>query len=319
MRPGARGVPADRDPGPTRIPLGPVGVWGHLDSLPAAELRHYAAYAEMLGYAALWVPETVAREPFSLLAGVAGATSEILLGTSIASIWARDPTTMRMSAMTVQELSAGRFVLGLGVSHQHLAEKLRGHHYEKPLTRMREYLDAYRRAIYKGPTHEPRPEPPLVIAALRERMLELAAAESDGAFPYLVTAERVGWMRERLDAAAATRPAPRPLLLVTLPAVLERDEPTARVTARAYLASYLRTPNYHASWLAQGFEPADWEKPGSDRLVDAMVARGDESALRQRIEAMHRAGADHVALIPLAPDGTTEHLPTLEALAPAAH
>jgi len=106
-------------------------------------------------------------------------------------------------------------------------------------------------------------------------------------------------------------------LAVTLPVVLESDAATARETARAYLAPYLRTPNYHASWTAQGFSPEDWAQPGGDRLVDAMVAWGDADALHERIAAMHAAGADHVALIPLAPDGTTEQLPTLEALAGA--
>ena len=145
-------------------------------------------------------------------------------------------------------------------------------------------------------------------------MLELSAAEADGAFPYLVTADRVRWMRSVLDDAAATRV--RPTLAVTLPVVLGAGEPAVSA-ARAYLAPYLRTPNYRASWTEQGFAPEDWEKPGSDRLAQAMVACGDEALLRGRVDELHAAGADHVALIPLAPDGTTEHLPTLEALAPA--
>jgi alkanesulfonate monooxygenase SsuD/methylene tetrahydromethanopterin reductase-like flavin-dependent oxidoreductase (luciferase family) len=100
-----------------------------------------------------------------------------------------------------------------------------------------------------------------------------------------------------------------------MPTILETDPAPARATARAYLAPYLRTPNYHASWTAQGFEATDWERPGSDRLVDAMVAWGDVETIRARIAELLSAGADHVAIIPLAPDGTDEHLPTLEALA----
>jgi alkanesulfonate monooxygenase SsuD/methylene tetrahydromethanopterin reductase-like flavin-dependent oxidoreductase (luciferase family) len=100
---------------------------------------------------------------------------------------------------------------------------------------------------------------------------------------------------------------------VTLPAVIGDTED--RDAARAYLRPYLRTPTYHASWQLQGFDPADWEMPGSDRLVDAMVAIGTVDLLRARIAAMLEAGADHVAIIPLAADGTTEHLPTLETLA----
>jgi len=109
--------------------------------------------------------------------------------------------------------------------------------------------------------------------------------------------------------------APIPILAVSMPAVLEADPDAARATARAYLAPYLRTPAYQACWAEQGFEAADWEKPGSDRLVDAMVAQGDVEALRARVGELVAAGADHVAVIPLGPDGTTEHLPVLEALA----
>jgi hypothetical protein len=117
-------------------------------------------------------------------------------------------------------------------------------------------------------------------------------------------------MRGRLDAAAG---GARPLLAVTLPAVIGDEDD--REAARAYLKPYLRTPTYHASWQLQGFEPADWEPPGSDRLVDAMVAIAPVDGVRDRIGEMVAAGADHVAIIPLAADGTTEHLPTLEALA----
>jgi alkanesulfonate monooxygenase SsuD/methylene tetrahydromethanopterin reductase-like flavin-dependent oxidoreductase (luciferase family) len=141
-------------------------------------------------------------------------------------------------------------------------------------------------------------------------MTDLAATDADGALPYLVTPERVAWMRGRLDAASGEA---RPILAVTLPAVI--SDAGDRESAHAYLRPYLRTPTYHASWELQGFEPADWEPPGSDRLVDAMVATGTLDHVHDRIAAMLDAGADHVAIIPLAPDGTTEHRPTLEALA----
>lgn len=296
----------------TRFDLGRLGAWGHLDSLAAADAIAHARRVEALGYGTLWVPETVGREPFAFLGLLAGATSRINLGTSIVGIWGHDAQTTRMAAMTLAEASGDRFVLGLGVSHPHLAAKLRGHTFDRPLARMREYLVAYRAATYRGPMTDAGPEPPVMLAALRERMTELAATDADGALPYLVTPERVAWMRGRLDAAAADA---RPLLAVTLPLVI--GDAGDREAARAYLKPYLRTPTYHASWELQGFEAADWEPPASDRLVDAMVAIGSVGAVRERIDAMPAAGADHVALIPLARDGTTEHLPALEALAGA--
>jgi probable F420-dependent oxidoreductase len=302
---------AGRTPG-SAAGLGPLGVWGHLDSLAIHEARVYARRVDELGYDALWVPETVGREPYVLLALLAAETKRVRLGTSIASIWGHDAQTTRMAALTLHEATGGRFVLGLGVSHPHLAQKVRGHEYDRPLSRMREFLVAYRAAIWRG--RDVAGEPLVLLAALRDRMTELAASEADGAFPYLVTAERVRSMRERMERAALGRG--RRLLAVTLPVVLEEDPGRAREAARAYLAPYLRTPNYQASWQLQSFVPADWEKPGSDRLVDAMVAGGSADELQRRIGELHAAGADHVALIPLAPDGTTEHLAAVEALAP---
>ena len=296
----------------TQLELGRLGVWGHLDSLTASDAVAYARGAEQLGYGMLWVPETVGREPFAFLGLLAGATSSINLGTSIVGIWGHDAQTTRMASMTLAEASGGRFVLGLGVSHPHLAAKLRGHRFERPLTRMREYLAAYRAAIYRGPLADGGVEPLVMIAALRERMTDLAGSDADGALPYLVTPGRVAWMRGRLDLAAG---GSRPRLAVTLPVVIGRAE--SREPARAYLKPYLRTPTYQASWELQGFGPTDWEPPGSDRLVDAMVATGPVEAVRERIDAMLASGADQVAIIPLAPDGTTEQAATLSELAPA--
>jgi probable F420-dependent oxidoreductase len=293
------------------VELGRVGAWGHLDSLDAAGARAYARRVEELGYGTLWVPETVGREPFTLLGMLAGETSRLALGTSIVGIWGHDAQTTRMASLTLSEATAGRFVLGLGVSHPHLAEKLRGHRFDRPLTRMREFLAAYRGAVIRAPALEGSAEPPVLVAALRQRMTELAATDADGAFPYLVTPEHVAGMRRTIEAAS---PGEHRLLAVTLPVVLGSG-PEAIAAARAYLKPYLRTPTYQATWALQGLEPPDWELPGSDRLVDAMIAVGDVGGVRRRIDGLVAAGADHVALIPLAPDGTTEHLATLEALA----
>ena len=285
--------------------IGRLGVWGHLDTLGADAARAYVRRVEQLGFGALWVPETVGREPLTLLGMLAGETSKLVLGTSVASIWGRDPQSTRMATLTLAEATGNRFVLGLGVSHPHLAEKLRGHTFDRPVARMRDYLEAYRRAVIRAPALDGLDEPPILLAALRERMTDLAAAEADGAFPYLVTADRVRWMRGRLDAATGDR---RPLLAVTLPMASDPD------AGRAYLKPYLRTPAYRASWELQGFDAADWEPPASDRLLAAMVVTGSVPEARARIEELVAAGADHVAIIPLAGDGTTEDLATLEAL-----
>ena len=168
--------------------LGPVGVWTEPDPLTVDQLLPFAARVERLGYGTLWVPESAGREPFALVGLLTGATSSIGLGTSIVGIWGHDAQAARMAAKTLAEATGGRFVLGLGVSHPHLAAKLRGHAFERPLTRMREYLAAYRAAAIRG-VLENGIEPPILVAALRERMTDLAATDADGAFPYLVTPE----------------------------------------------------------------------------------------------------------------------------------
>jgi probable F420-dependent oxidoreductase len=302
-----------------RSGLGPLGVWGQLSTLPVSELRPFVARVAELGYSALWVGDGAARDPFAQLAAVAAVAGSMTLGTSIVNIFGRDAMASRMGAMTLHELTAGRFMLGLGVSHVHLVQQLRGHTYDKPLTRMREYLEAYRRMPYRGPRLEGADgqltEPPLLIAALGPRMLELAATATDGTLPFFVTAERIKEMRVRLDAAMPSGRA-RPLIATALAAVVNDDPAGARAAGRAWMEPYCRAENYQRSLRLQGFAAEDWAPPYSDRLVDAMVAWGDAETVRARIAEYHAAGADHVAIIPLAADGRTEHLPALEALAP---
>jgi probable F420-dependent oxidoreductase len=302
----------------TRTLIGPLGVWGLVTSMPAADSRAAVARTAELGYGALWVGEGSGRDPFAQLAAVADVSGSMTLGTSIVNIFGRDAMASRMGAMTLHELTGGRFALGLGVSHPHLVQKLRGHAYEKPLTRMREYLEDYAQLPYRGPlvtgTDGAASEPPLLIAALGPRMLELAATATDGTLPFFVSAERIAWMRGVLDGAApADRPRP---VIATALAVAVGEEETARAAARAWMQPYARAENYQRSLAAQGFGSADWEPPYSDRLVDAMVAWGSAEQVRQRLAEFHAAGADHVAILPLATDGDDTSLAAVEALAP---
>jgi probable F420-dependent oxidoreductase len=298
--------------------LGPIGIWGHLPSLQAAQLRPFVARAAELGYGALWVGEGTARDPFALLAAVADVSGQMMLGTSIVNIFGQDAMSSKMGAQTLQELTAGRFALGLGVSHVHLVQKLRGHAYEKPYTRMREYLDSYAAMPYKGPMldhRDGRPsEAPVLIAALRPRMLALAASATSGTLPYLVSAARTAWMREVLDA---NTPAghPRSVLAPAVPVVLEADAEVARQVGREWIVPYCRSVNYQNSLAEQGFDTTDWEPPYSDRLIDEIVAWGDADRLRERIAAYHAAGADQVAIIPLAAR-SRDPVQVVEALAP---
>ena len=116
------------------VRIGPAGVWSSFDRLPAGEVLDFAGAAEAAGYDTFWTQETAGRDPFALLAGVAGVTRRIGLGVGISVIYGRDPVAMRAGASTVHELSGGRMLLGLGASHRDTVSEVRGHDYAPPLT-----------------------------------------------------------------------------------------------------------------------------------------------------------------------------------------
>ena len=302
-----------------RILIGRIGVLPSLSSLAAPDLRPFVARTAELGYEALWIGDAVARDPFAQLAAVAEAAGDMALGTNIVNIYGRDAMASKMGAMTLHELTGGRFVLGVGVSHEHLVSKLRGHAYEPPLMKMREYLGQYAALPYRGPTvdgpdGEP-DEPPLMLAALRTKMTQLSATDTHGALPYFVSTARVAWMRQVLDDAAPAK-RPRPVLPVALPVMLEADAEVARAVARAWSQPYCRAINYQNSLIEQGYTEDDFTQPYSNRLMDDIVASGDADAIRGRIDAMYAAGADHVMVIPLDAAGGDDQLTVLEAIAP---
>lgn len=157
---------------------------------------------------------------------------------------------------------------------------------------MTAYLDAMDAAPYSGLA--PAEAPPVVLAALGPRMLELAAARTDGAHPYFVPVEHTVMARERLGK--------EPLLVVEQAAVLDADPARARETARAFAARYVGNPNYANNLRRLGWGDDDLAGGGSDRLVDAVVVQGDAAAVAARVRAHLDAGADHVCLQLRAPD-----------------
>ncbi|MEV7378906.1 LLM class F420-dependent oxidoreductase [Streptomyces lydicus] len=287
--------------------IGRIGVWhGGLGRIPAATARRAAAEIEQLGYGALWFGEGPGtKEAFSHAALLLAATERITVATGIANIWGRDAAAANGAAHTLAEAYDGRFLLGLGASHAPIVS-LRGHTYAKPLAAMRDYLDGMDAAPYEGPVAEP--PPARVLAALGPKMLELARDRAAGAHPYLVPTDHTARAREILGDG--------PLLAPEQAVVLETDPAKARAAARAHTRFYLELPNYVGNLRRFGFDDDDFTGGGSDRLVDALVAWGDVDAVRRRVQEHLDAGADHVALQPLAADGGLG-LDQLRALAPA--
>jgi len=281
------------------IDIGRHGIWyGLIDTLPAPQARQAAQRIEELGFSALWIAEAVGRDPFVTAAVLLDATRELKLATGIANIYARDAMTMNACQRTLAEAFPGRFLLGLGVSHGHLVAGVRKHDWTKPYSYMVDYLDRMDRALYFAPNVEP--SAGRVLAALGPKMLRLAAERANGALPYFTTPDHTRIARESLG--------PDSLLAVEQMVVLEADAGRARAIARGAMKFYVGRPNYDSNVLRMGFDETDLRGGGSDRLVDAIVAWGNEDQLATRVAAHHDAGADHVCVQVLRDDATFPEL-----------
>jgi probable F420-dependent oxidoreductase len=267
--------------------LGRLGIFsGELAAFPTQVQRRVVAELEALGYDTIWYGEAFARETFVQGAIFLMATERMTVASGIANIYARDATAMALGARSLNELGGGRFVLGLGVAHEGNVT-VRGHDYGRPVSTMRAYLDAMDEAEprWRGPEAAP---PPRVLAALRPRMLALAAERTAGAHPYFVPVEHTRRARAALG--------PDKLLAPEQAVVLAATREEARVAGDRHTSFYLRAPNYRNSLLALGWTEADIEPPGSDALFDALIAWGGVEEVRQRVQAHRDAGADQVVL-----------------------
>jgi len=275
------------------IDIGRIGIWtGVLDSVPSAEAQALAQRIEGLGFPTLWIPETIARDPFITATLLLSATTKLKLATGIANIYARDALTMANTQRSLEEAFPGRFLLGLGVSHEHLVDRVRHHDYSKPYSAMVKYLDDMENALFMGVG--PAERPATVLAALGPKMLTLAGEKADGAHPYFVPVEHTAQARDILG--------PAPILAPEQMVVLETDREKALQIARGGMAIYLRAPNY---LKRLGFSDDDVADNGSERLVDAIVATGTVDTIRDRVQAHFDAGASHVCVQVLSDNPTT--------------
>jgi probable F420-dependent oxidoreductase len=288
--------------------VGRVGIWtAQLDLQPAAQARRAAAELDELGFGALWIPEAVGREAISHAAMLLDATSRLVVATGVAVIFNRLPGVTTAAQRLLADDSDGRFLLGLGVSHAPMVEGMLGEVWDRPLARMRDYLDAMDNQFTVSPA--PPDDPPRVLAALGPKMLRLAASHAWGAFTYFVPVEHTSEARRHLGDG--------PMLFVEQAAVLESDAEVARAVGRKHMAIYLTLPNYVNNLRRLGWGDDDLADGGSDALVDALVAWGGVDAIAGRVAAHHDAGADHVCIQVLGPDATAVPLDHWRALAPA--
>src|ERR1019366_9013917 len=222
-----------------------VGVWTGAHELIAPTVHGgVAADLESLGYSALWFPESWGRESLTSATLLLSATSTLTIATGITNIWGRDAVASVNAARTLNATFNDRFVLGLGVSHQPLVERLRGHDYHSPLTNMRAYLAA----MDKAPMHAYEVEQPYarVIAALGPKMLELGAQMADGVLTYLVDVEHTSLSRSIIGDK---------FLNVEQAVVFGQSREEFLVRAHQHLDFYTGLENYRANWRRMEFGP----------------------------------------------------------------
>lgn len=257
----------------------------YTDGFDVTAFDDFARRIEALEFESLWVPEFTGRDPYTTAAHALARTDRITVATGIANVYSHDAVVAAQNRQTLAELSGGRFVLGLGVSHPPMAE-MHDLPWEPPLRKVEAYLDRMEATRVDSPAAEA--PAPIWLAANGPRLLELVARRLDGANTYLLPPAHTRRAREILG--------PDKRLTVVLPCCLCEDAGVARNIARAALSIYMPLPAYQREWKNWGFQESDWAGGGSDRLIDALVAWGDASAIRDRIAEYEDAGASHLAI-----------------------
>jgi alkanesulfonate monooxygenase SsuD/methylene tetrahydromethanopterin reductase-like flavin-dependent oxidoreductase (luciferase family) len=277
------------------------------DPLPWADVAEIARRGEQLGYGAVFLPETGARDTLATLVGLAGETSTLLLGTGVIPMRARTPDLAAMAAATVHECSGGRHVLGVGT----------GGAAPGALDRLRDYVGAIRERLDGGPPGAvlglalPAPVP-IWVAALGPRAVRLAGEIADGVILNWCTPERVAEAREAIRVAAgeAGRDPDAVRISVYVRAAFSDRADEGLLAAAAEYASY---PAYARQFAAMGVEAS------AERVVEAVCLRGDLDRARDRLEGYRDSGADLPVVYPVLARGEAAEasIATLRALAPA--
>ncbi|OBK47537.1 LLM class F420-dependent oxidoreductase [Mycobacterium sp. 1081908.1] len=269
--------------------LAGVGIWSsQLRYGDAAEIADAAAELDELGFTALWIPD-VGGPVFDAVGRLLAATTRTAIATGILNLWMHSAGDVAESYAALTAEHGDRFLVGIGVSHAPLIDAGQPGRYRKPLAATASFLD--------GLDAAPRPVPSeaRVLAALGPKMLELSATRARGAHPYLVTPEHTASARATLGEG--------PLLLPEQTVILCDSADEARRIGTDWLRAYLALPNYANNLLRSGFSEDDLAQV-SDRLLNAIIAWGDEGAVMARVAEHRAAGADHVCVQVLTADPT---------------
>lgn len=252
--------------GPATLDLGRFGSFGR--GVTPAQAKDI----EALGYGAVWVGGSPPAE-LDWVEPLLAQTTTLKVATGIVNIWTAAAGPVAESFHRIEKAYPGRFLLGIGVGHPEAHQQ-----YRKPIDALTDYLDKLDE--YGVPRWR------RVVAALGPQVLKLSARRSAGAHPYLTTPEHTAMARELIGPEAFLAPEHK--------VVLTTDAEKARAVGRKGLDIYLNLQNYLNSWKRLGFTDEDLARPGSNRLVDAVVAYGTPEQIAARLQEHLDAGADHV-------------------------
>src|SRR6201986_2512073 len=256
---------------------------GRFGSFGRGVTPQQAKEIEVLGYGAVWVGGSPPAD-LEWVEPILEATTTLQVATGILNIWSAAAKPVAGSFHRIDKAYPGRFLLGIGVGHPEAVSE-----YRKPYDALVEYLD--RLDDYGVPAER------RVVAALGPRVLALSAQRSAGAHPYLTTPEHTARARELIGPSAFLAPEHKVVLSTS-----ENAADNARAVGRKALDIYLSLANYLNNWRRLDFTDDDIARPGSDRLVDALVAYGTTEAIAARLNEHLHAGADHVAVQVLTKD-----------------
>ena len=257
---------------------------GRFGSFGRGVTPQQAKEIESLGYGAVWVGGSPPAE-LAWVEPILEATTTLQVATGIVNIWTAAAKPVAASFHRIDKAYPGRFLLGIGVGHREAITE-----YRKPYDALVQYLDQLDE--YGVPANR------RVVAALGPRVLKLSAERSAGAHPYLTTPEHTAQARELIGPSAFLAPEHKAVLTTPDKEGAEK----ARSVGRRALDIYFNLANYRNNWKRLGFSEDEVTRPGSDRLVDSVVAYGTADEIAARLKQHLDAGADHVPVQVLAKD-----------------
>lgn len=261
--------------------FGEYGAWTSYRAIGAEHAGAAAAAAEAAGLGTFWLGGS---PRLAEVRGLLEGSEQLTIATSVVNIWAYDPADLAREYAALEADFPGRLCVGIGVGHPEATSD-----YKRPLSALERFLDGVDAAAESVPARR------RIVAALGPKMLALSARRSLGTIPYFSSVDHT--------RAARAAVGPEALVIPEVAYVLDEDVERARATARRYAQLYLGLRNYTNALLDHGFDQADIEDGGSDRLIDHVVPHGSAADVAATVRAHREAGADHVALQALGADG----------------